>query len=73
MYRGYSILEIAQMETLRFTFGRPAEPSAPKGRRFGRFWRDSRFHLLIYESEVNLLCFATVIGNFTDRCKAPDS
>ena len=36
-------------------FGRPAEPFAPKGRRFGRLWRDSRFHLQYSESEGTLL------------------
>ena len=36
-------------------FGRLAEPSAPTGGRFGRLWRDSRFHLLISESEANSL------------------
>ena len=46
-------------------FRRPAELSAPKGKRFGRLWRDSRFHLLVFESDVNLLGVATVIGNFT--------
>ena len=35
-------------------FGRPAEPSFPKGRRFGRLWRDSRFHLRNFENEANL-------------------
>ena len=51
----------------------PAEPSAPTGRRFGRLWRVSRFHLLSFESEVNLLSVATMIGNFILRCQAPDS
>ena len=37
------------------SFGRPAEPSAPKGRRFGRLWRDSRFHLQNPENEAILL------------------
>ena len=36
-------------------FGRPAEPSARKGRRFGRLWKDTRFHLQNSENEVNLL------------------
>ena len=34
---------------------RPAKPSyAPKGRRFGRLFRDSRFHLQNFENEVHL-------------------
>ena len=36
-------------------FGRPNEPSALKGRRFGRLWRDSRFHLRSSKNEANLL------------------
>ena len=36
-------------------FERPAEPSAPKGRRCGRLWGDSRFHLGNSENETNLL------------------
>ena len=36
-------------------FGSPAEHSAPKGRKFGRLWSDSRFHLQNSESEANLL------------------
>ena len=35
-------------------FGRHAEPSAPKGRRFGRLWKGSRFHLRKSENEANL-------------------
>ena len=54
-------------------FGRPAEPFAPKCRGLGRLWRDSRFHLLIFESEVNLLSVAMVVGKFTLRWQAPDS
>ena len=47
-------------------FGRPAEPSAPKGRRFGRVWRDSRFHLQNSENEARV---ATVIGNLSLCCQ----
>ena len=54
-------------------FGRPAVSSAPKGGRSGRIWRNSRFHLLNFEDEVNLVSVATVIGNFTLRCQVPDS
>ena len=36
-------------------FGRPDEPSAPKGRGFGRLWRDSRFRFRNFENEANLL------------------
>ena len=36
-------------------FGRPAKPSAPKGRRFGRLLRDSCFHLQNSANEANLL------------------
>ena len=35
-------------------FRRPDKPSAPKGRRFGRLWRDSRFHLR--NSETRRIC-----------------
>ena len=43
-------------ENSRFArFGRHAEPSAPKGRRFGRLWKDSRFHLQNSENEATLL------------------
>ena len=38
-------------------FGRPADPSAPKGRRFSRLWRDSRLHLQNSENEATLLAF----------------
>ena len=45
-------------ETGRFgRFGRAAEHSAPKGRRFGRHRRDPRFHLPNSKLEVSLLVF----------------
>ena len=34
--------------------GRLAEPSAPNGRRFGKLWRDSPFHL--QNSETKPIC-----------------
>ena len=43
-------------ENGRFSrFGRPAEPSAPKGRRFGRLQSDSRFPLQNFKSEASLV------------------
>ena len=36
-----------------FRFGTPAESPAPKCRRFGRLWIDSRFNLRNSENEVN--------------------
>ena len=41
-------------------FGRPAEPSDPKGSRCSRLWRDSRFHLQDSENEVTLLAMLQV-------------
>ena len=54
-------------------FGRPVEPSATKGRRFGRLWRDSRFHLQNSENEATFARVATAMGNFTLCIQAPDS
>ena len=44
-------------------FGRPAEPSAPAGGRFGRPWRDSRFHLRNSENEAKWLrCYSNGVS-----------
>ena len=54
-------------------FGRLAELSAPEGIRFGRLWRDFRFHLGNFESEANLIALLQTSNPCNLCCQALDS
>ena len=54
-------------------FGKPSEPSALEGSRFGRLLRDSRFQLRNSENDTNLLELLQQSIQFKFCCQAPDS